>query len=184
MRHRVMLALAIVAAVQPAPAAAQRRGQSGWTELRSANRTWPGALHRGAQRLPSARCRGRCVARNSSSAAAHRHRTRNPPAIRGAPEPFSRLELRLAERAAVLTESWNAGSPEQVVARVKPLVPSALLQELVEPMTLLAAPLLLIEPAFAQLCVGRIEADRLPEPRLGARVSRSRAVEGAAGPCT
>ena len=39
MRHRVMLALMVVAAVQTTPAAAQRRGQSDWIELRSANRT-------------------------------------------------------------------------------------------------------------------------------------------------
>ena len=39
MRHRVMLALVVVAAVQATPAAAQRRGQSDWIELRSANRT-------------------------------------------------------------------------------------------------------------------------------------------------
>ena len=34
-----MLALVVVAAVQATPAAAQRRGQSDWIELRSANRT-------------------------------------------------------------------------------------------------------------------------------------------------
>lgn len=104
------------------------------------------------------------------------------PALRGAPAPFSELQLSLEERSAVLTESWNAGTPEQVVARVKPLVPSAQLQPLVEPMQVLAVPLKFIEPAFAQLCVGRIEPDRVPEMRLGDRIAR-RAAEEQGGPC-
>ncbi len=105
------------------------------------------------------------------------------PAVRGAPAPFSQLSLRLTERASILTESWNAGDPAHVVARVKPLVPSARLERLIEPMQVLAAPLELVEPAFAQLCIGRIEPDRIPETRLGPRASRSRAVVQS-GPCT
>jgi len=105
------------------------------------------------------------------------------PAIRGAPAPFSELALRFTERAAALTESWNAGSPEQVLARVRPVVPSARLQGLIEPMRALAAPLRLIEPSFAQLCVGLIEPDLVPETRLGARASRSRAGADRAGAC-
>jgi len=105
------------------------------------------------------------------------------PAVRGAPEPFSQLSLSFEERSSVLTESWNAGTPDQVLARVKPLVPSAQLQPLVEPMQILAVPLQFIEPAFAQLCVGRIEPDRVPEMRLGDRVAR-RAATAEEGPCS
>jgi hypothetical protein len=39
MRHRVLPALVLVAALQPTPAAAQRRGPTDWIELRSANST-------------------------------------------------------------------------------------------------------------------------------------------------
>jgi hypothetical protein len=105
------------------------------------------------------------------------------PAVRGAPPPFSGLSLQLTERAFVLTESWNAGTPAQVIARVEPLVPSARLAPLVEPMRAIAAPLQLLEPAFAQLCVGRIEPDRIPEPRLGPRVSRARGASDDHGSC-
>jgi len=105
------------------------------------------------------------------------------PAIRGAPEPFASLALRLTERASTLTEAWNAGAPAMVTARVRPIVPSAQLQRLAGPMQVLAAPLRLIEPAFEQLCVGLIEPDLVPEPRLGARVGRSRAAGDRARAC-
>jgi hypothetical protein len=95
------------------------------------------------------------------------------PAMRGAPRPFSDLELRLDERVAVLTENWNAAGPGQVSARARGLVPSARLTRLTSPLRTLAAPLRLIEPALANLCVGLIEPDRIPRTRLGRREQRA-----------
>jgi hypothetical protein len=105
------------------------------------------------------------------------------PAMRGAPEPFSKVELPLTERAAVLTESWNAGSPDQVKERVRGVVPSASLGKVAEPVRALAAPLRLIEPAFAALCIGRIEPDRLPRTRLGTAEGRAPADRMVEEPC-
>lgn len=94
------------------------------------------------------------------------------PGLRGAPEPFSQLALSLTERSAVLTENWNAGSPDQVVERVRRIVPSVGLAQAAAPLRALAAPLRLIEPSFATLCIGRIEPDRLPRTRLGDAAGR------------
>ena len=114
------------------------------------------------------------------------HRTRvelQVPAIRGAPAPFSHLEVPLTERAAVLTENWNAAGPAQVIERVRHIVPSTGLAKAAAPLQALSAPLRLIEPAFASLCIGRIEPDRLPRTRLGEIQGRVQADVGRDGGC-
>jgi Flp pilus assembly protein TadG len=83
------------------------------------------------------------------------------------PEPFSALALELQQPVALMTDAWNASGPSHVRNRTTGLVPTSTLSRLQTLWRPLLAPLTLIEPSLARLCLGIIEADRVPEDRLG-----------------
>lgn len=107
------------------------------------------------------------------------------PAISGAPEPFSRLQLTLTERSVALTGAWNAAGPGHVAERASGLVPTSLIRKTQAPLAGMAAVLSVIEPAFRELCPGLIEPERVPgsrlqgEPRAGLGAARA----GGGGRC-
>lgn len=89
-----------------------------------------------------------------------------PPA--GAPAPFGSLALELAAPYALLGDAWHAGGATHVVRRTGGLVPGSTLTGLARIWQPLLAPVRLIEPSFGELCLGMVEAERIPEDRLGA----------------
>ena len=86
--------------------------------------------------------------------------------LRGAPEPFASLDLTFAGTASVLTDAWNASGSPLVVERVAGLVPTAALRDVGRELDVLRGALSLIEPAFEDLCPGRIDAEAVPASRL------------------
>ncbi len=87
--------------------------------------------------------------------------------MRGMPAPFDTLELDLDAGWALLGDAWHAGGVRHVQQRAGGLVPSARLKAVNAVWAPLAIPLGLVEPSLGQLCLGLIEADRVPEDRLG-----------------
>ncbi len=83
------------------------------------------------------------------------------------PEPFDAISVQLRQPFALMTDAWNAAGVTQVRSRTAGLVPTTTLSGLQALWRPLLAPLALIEPSLSQLCLGIIEADRLPEDRLG-----------------
>jgi hypothetical protein len=83
------------------------------------------------------------------------------------PEPFARMDLEMRQPFAVMTDAWNASGPRQVRNRTAGLVPTSALSGLQTLWSPLLAPLSLIEPSLSRLCLGIIEADRVPQDRLG-----------------
>lgn len=88
--------------------------------------------------------------------------------MRGMPPPFDSLDLEFSSPFGLLGDAWNAGGGEHVQRRVSGLSPSGELRGLNAIWRGLRAPLSLIEPSLARLCLGIIEPDRVPEDRLGA----------------
>lgn len=87
--------------------------------------------------------------------------------LRGMPAPFDGLELDLDASWALLGDAWHAGGVRHVQQRAGGLVPSARLKAVNAIWEPLAVPLQVVEPSLGQLCLGLIEADRVPEDRLG-----------------
>ncbi|MFO1504450.1 MAG: hypothetical protein U1F39_11660 [Steroidobacteraceae bacterium] len=83
------------------------------------------------------------------------------------PAPFRELDLRFDQPYALLGDDWSASGPAHVARRAGGLVPSHLLSPLAAIWRPLSAPLALFEPSLAELCLGLIEPDRVPEDRLG-----------------
>jgi hypothetical protein len=83
------------------------------------------------------------------------------------PEPFAGISVQLQQPLAVMTDAWNASGASHVRDRASGLVPTTLLSDLQMLWRPLLAPLALIEPSLSRLCLGIIEADRVPEDRLG-----------------
>lgn len=84
------------------------------------------------------------------------------------PAPFAALALELRGRYAILDDAWHAADPAHVQRRTAGLVPTSRLQEWAMVWRPLAVPLSLLEPSLRDYCPGIIEADRVPEDRLGA----------------
>lgn len=82
------------------------------------------------------------------------------------PEPFSGMSVELQQPLALMTDAWNASGTSQVRSRTSGLVPTSALSGLQNLWRPLLAPLALIEPSLARLCLGIIEPDRIPEDRL------------------
>jgi hypothetical protein len=87
--------------------------------------------------------------------------------LEGLPAPFDSLTLALSAPYALLGDAWHAGGPAHVAARAGGLVPATRLAALNSIWRPLAVPLSLVEPNLDELCFGIIEADRVPEDRLG-----------------
>jgi hypothetical protein len=83
------------------------------------------------------------------------------------PRPFDTLELELGVPYALLGDAWHAGGTRHVQERAGGLVPATRLAALNSIWRPLAAPLSIVEPSLGQLCLGAVEADRIPEDRLG-----------------
>lgn len=88
-----------------------------------------------------------------------------PPA--GAPGPFSGLDLQLTATYALLGDAWHAAGPGHVTGRASGLVPGSALAGFTQLWQPLLAPIRLLEPSFGKLCLGMVEAERVPEDRLG-----------------
>jgi hypothetical protein len=84
------------------------------------------------------------------------------------PAPFDGMSLQLRQPFALMSDAWNAAGASQVRSRTAGLVPTTALSGLQALWRPLLAPLALIEPSLAQLCLGIIEADRVPNDRLSA----------------
>lgn len=86
------------------------------------------------------------------------------------PAPIGGLRFDLVERRQLLVDPWASAAPVQVERRTAALSTSAALQALVRPLEPLRWAVSTVEPAFARLCLGRIESDVVPEDRVrGAR---------------
>ncbi len=86
---------------------------------------------------------------------------------------LSPLGLHMQARAAVLTESWEAGGRDQATYQSRGLVPSALLRRPMRPLQHLANFLLTPELREDKLIWGQMQADQVPEEHLqgGKRLS-------------
>jgi hypothetical protein len=84
------------------------------------------------------------------------------------PQPFNVMTVQLRQPFGLMTDAWNAGSPDHVRRRASGLVPASTLTGLQTLWRPLLAPLSLVEPSLSRLCMGLIEPDRVPEDRLGA----------------
>jgi len=82
------------------------------------------------------------------------------------PVPFRDLQLRFAQRYALLTDAWNAANPPHVSRRAGGLVPGHALGSISTLWQGLLAPVSVLEPSLRQLCLGLIEPDRVPDDRL------------------
>ncbi|MEO6078692.1 MAG: hypothetical protein ABIQ86_02790 [Steroidobacteraceae bacterium] len=83
------------------------------------------------------------------------------------PAPFNEISLQLRQPFALMTDAWNAAGASHVRNRTAGLVPTTALSGMQALWRPLLAPLSLIEPSLSRLCLGMIEADRVPEDRLG-----------------
>lgn len=90
------------------------------------------------------------------------------------PAPLDALDLVLEARAAVLGDAWNAAGPGHVVERTAAFVPGERLASFRPALAAFAVPLRLFEPAFDDLCLGRIDPELVPVDRLGAPSSGER----------
>jgi TadE-like protein len=87
------------------------------------------------------------------------------------PQPFDALDLRLSQPFGLLTDAWHSGAPSQVVSRTGGLVPTRPLARFGQLWQPLQSVLSVVEPSLAQLCLGIIESDRVPEDRLSQGVT-------------
>lgn len=83
------------------------------------------------------------------------------------PAPFDALDLRFAAAMHVLGNDWSAAGSAHVESRTAALVPTSPLREISRGWQSLAAPLAIVEPNIDRLCLGFIEAEQVPEDRLG-----------------
>ena len=74
--------------------------------------------------------------------------------------------ITLEESLASLHDDWFAHNRERAISRVAGLTVTGSLREWTEPMQTVTDAIALLEPAFAQLCIGRIDIDVVPEDRL------------------
>lgn len=93
--------------------------------------------------------------------------------LRELPEPFGELDLEFHEGMLVLADSWDAADSRRVVARSGALVPTHLLRPLSTALRPVLIPLRLLEPTIDRLCLGLIDADGVPDDRLGPARSRA-----------
>lgn len=80
-------------------------------------------------------------------------------------KPFDALGLRIERRNVILTDAWNAGSPDQVKRQVKGLVPTSVLDtKVVNDLIQLLGN---FAPELRGLKPGYVAPDELPADRLG-----------------
>jgi hypothetical protein len=81
--------------------------------------------------------------------------------------PFASLELEMSSPFALLADAWHAANPAHVRRRTSGLVPAARLTAFGGIWQGVSTPLRIVDPSIGQLCLGLIEAERVPEDRLG-----------------
>ncbi|MBU3671866.1 MAG: hypothetical protein FGM43_04895 [Sinobacteraceae bacterium] len=74
--------------------------------------------------------------------------------------------ISLSESLSALHDDWFANSREVAVSRIAGLAVTGRLREWTEPMQAVNGAIALLEPAFAGLCIGRIDIDVVPEDRV------------------
>jgi hypothetical protein len=141
--------LAVAASLQPAPARARAAARALVEPLRATGGFLGGDFDLSADGLMAGD-----IALNIQS---------NPRLL----QPFVAMSVELRQPFALMTDAWNAAGVSQVRSRTSGLVPTTALSGLQALWRPLLAPLALIEPSLAQLCLGIIEPDRVPEDRLG-----------------
>ncbi|MEN9704675.1 MAG: hypothetical protein RLZZ393_554 [Pseudomonadota bacterium] len=90
------------------------------------------------------------------------------------PEPLDSLHPLLSAHLGLLGDEWMASGPGVVASRTAGLMPAGFLRAQSAWIKPLLWPASLIEPAIAQLCLGLIEPDRVPEDRLSATAASRR----------
>jgi hypothetical protein len=89
------------------------------------------------------------------------------------PQPLNALNLTFTERTALLTDSWQSGSPGAVAERTGALVPTRLFTEFSGELgSLLRIGLSVFEPSIDELCLGQINPEIVPADRLGGQAER------------
>lgn len=78
---------------------------------------------------------------------------------------------RMSASLAVLADPWRSGSAQVSLARVEALSAAGRTREWVEPLRGVRDALALIEPAFARLCLGRVDVEIVPPDRLAGAVA-------------
>jgi hypothetical protein len=73
---------------------------------------------------------------------------------------------RVAASLSLMVDDWDARGAADVWQRTAALSTTGRIAAWRGPLTMLAAPMRLVEPAVARLCLGRIEPDIVPEDRL------------------
>lgn len=74
--------------------------------------------------------------------------------------------LRLSARLPLMADDWDAGSASEVAARAAALSTAGRIAAWRGPLSAMAAPMRLLEPAVERLCLGRIDPDIVPQDRL------------------
>lgn len=75
-------------------------------------------------------------------------------------------QITLEESLSSLHDDWLATTRESAISRVAALTVTGSLREWTEPMQAVTGAIALLEPAFARLCIGRIDVDVVPDDRL------------------
>jgi hypothetical protein len=75
--------------------------------------------------------------------------------------------LTLEARASVFGGDWSAGGPAQTAARATALAPATLIRRIRPVLAPIDWALAALEPAFRELCLGRVDAELVPADRLG-----------------
>jgi hypothetical protein len=91
--------------------------------------------------------------------------------IQNLPPPFDQLELKFQQPYGLLSDAWHSGGSSQVAMRTSGLVPTGALSAWSGAWRPLLSVLSVLEPSLSQLCLGIIEAERVPEDRLGPGVT-------------
>jgi hypothetical protein len=90
----------------------------------------------------------------------------NPARFAGLPRPFSDVNVRLQNRTVLLAGMWSAADPGATARRVSALMPTSGIGRLLDALSPLQAAVALIEPEFANLCIGHVDPEVVPGDRL------------------
>lgn len=76
--------------------------------------------------------------------------------------------LTFSASARVFGGDWSSSGPAQAAARSTALAPATIIRRIAPVLQPLEWALVLLEPAFGDLCLGRVDAELVPADRLGA----------------
>lgn len=84
------------------------------------------------------------------------------------PSLLTPAPLTLTATARVFGGDWSSSGPTQTAARATALAPATIIRRIAPVLRPLEWALVLLEPAFGDLCLGRVDAELVPADRLGA----------------